>query len=215
MKKIRVSPVVFGALALLFAPSVWAAPLDNRIPKDALLYIGWQGADALAPAYANSNMKAVLDSSTLPAFIQQEMPKWLEMAGQKDADAPAEIEDGKTALTVLWHHPVAVYMGPVDMANPQEPKPRFALLCDAGTDAAALMGVIQKGLNKAGPSPVNVGVVQKDGVVILTAGVVSADDFAVHAGALNSAGLCAGDEARAGKRGDYGVWGYPWFFWHD
>ena len=46
-------PALFlAALALLISSAATAAPLDDRIPADALVYFGWSGAAAKDRALA-------------------------------------------------------------------------------------------------------------------------------------------------------------------
>src|SRR3954465_6959871 len=52
-----------------------AQPLADRIPSDALFYVGWAGADKLPPAYAQSHLKGVLDSSNLPELFSELGPR--------------------------------------------------------------------------------------------------------------------------------------------
>src|SRR5665213_275372 len=99
-------PCALGLSALftlLIAPLVHAAPMDDRIPQDAIFYAGWQGADALAPQYAGSNLKGLVDASGFPAYVTQELPKWIELAGEKDPSAPAKIQMATSGLGILWH----------------------------------------------------------------------------------------------------------------
>jgi hypothetical protein len=172
---------------LLLSPLLHAAPMDDRIPQDALLYAGWQGADALAPQYANSNLKGIIDVSGFPAYFAQQLPKWIDLAGQKDPDAPAHIQAAMTGLAILWHHPTALYVGPVDFTNPKEPQFRAALLCDAGADASALVTLLQLALAQSPPPPsAHLAVTNNNGLVLVTVGLSTPDQFQVHADALRS-----------------------------
>ena len=144
MKRCRVISTLVALAILIVAPALKAAPLDDRIPKDAVIYAGWRGADALGAEYAESNLKGVVDSAGLGNYLQEQLPHWIDMAGQRNPDTPDQINDSLTMLGILWRHPTAVYAGPLDFTqNPSQPKVRFAVLCDAGADAQSLLDLIQ------------------------------------------------------------------------
>jgi hypothetical protein len=123
-------------------------PLADRLPSDALLYVGWAGADKLGPAYAQSHLKGVMDASDFPELFSELFPKiarrlQLEQMMQGD---PALKEVIPTALALgeaVWHKPTAIYLGPIDLGG-KIPMPRLAILIDAGKDAAALSEQITK-----------------------------------------------------------------------
>lgn len=183
-------PLKVLAGLMMLASATQAAPLDDRIPKDALVYAGWRGADSLAPEYAQSNLKAIVETAGLRNYIQQQLPNWLDRAAQQDPNAPEKINDLLSGLNIAWHHPCALYAGSFEFPAPGsggQPKPRIAFLCDAGSDAPALMALLQKAKEKSAPPPdANLTISQDGNVVIITAGASTAADFAVHPDALNS-----------------------------
>ena len=125
----RLPAKVLAALVLIVS-AAHAAPLDDRIPKDALVYAGWRGADSMVAEYAQSNLKAVVETAGLHNYIQQQLPHWLDLAAQQDPNAPEKINDLLSGLNIGWHHPCAFYAGPFEFPAPGsngEPKPRIAL----------------------------------------------------------------------------------------
>src|SRR5258706_13323397 len=129
--------VVAGAARIAHAQA-----LADRIPSDALLYVAWAGADKLAPAYAQSHLKGVLDSSNLPELFSELGPRivrriQLEQMLQGDPVAkellPALLSLGES----VWRSPTALYVGPLDHSG-KVPMPKVALLCQAGKNAQAL-----------------------------------------------------------------------------
>src|SRR5262245_32673120 len=60
MRLMRSIPVALAVL-ILAARFAAAQPLADRLPSDALLYIGWAGSDKLGEAYSKSHLKGVLD----------------------------------------------------------------------------------------------------------------------------------------------------------
>jgi len=132
---------------LLLLPAVAAAqPLADRLPEDALIYIGWRGSQDLGPGYAQSHLKAVLDDSGLPRLFDEFLPRLMQMAGGQDAEARQAMAMLATLGPAAWKYPCAFYFGGVSAPTEQSPvpMPRLALLCDAGTDAPALQEALTK-----------------------------------------------------------------------
>ncbi|MCL2647395.1 MAG: DUF3352 domain-containing protein [Phycisphaerales bacterium] len=182
-------------LLLALTRGLFAAPLDNRIPADAIAYVGWQGVDALAGPYAQSNLKGFIDSSKLPEFLTENWPKWMAAANHGDEQVAQQTADSQALLMMVWRHPTAVYVGPVSLppasplasspasapaASPNTP-PSFkvAILCDAGADAPVIEQLIKR-LNAADPPPPEAKfAITRDGnVVIITLGGANAAMFA-------------------------------------
>ncbi len=124
--------------AMILCPlRLMAQPLADRIPADALFYIGWSGTDALKPQYEVSHLKPVLEASTIPEFLQKQLPELLRSSGganSRAADIAAIVQVASTAS----RYPAGVYVGPFDISDPRLPKPSIAIFCDCGADSAAL-----------------------------------------------------------------------------
>jgi prepilin-type processing-associated H-X9-DG protein len=142
-------------LLILSAGGAWAQPLADRVPSDALLYIGWAGSDKLGPAYAASHLKGVLDSSQIPELFSDLGPKFirhLQLQQMLQGD-PVVRELVPSLLTVggtTWSKPTALYVGPVDYSG-KVPLPKVALLCDAGKDAQAFSDAATKLIEQIPP----------------------------------------------------------------
>src|SRR3954453_7120153 len=92
------------AAVLLLPTLARAQPLADRIPQDALVYVGWAGADHMPAAYAESHLKAVVDASNIRELISQSIPRLLEKIGKEDEDA-AEVTALISAIGApMWHH---------------------------------------------------------------------------------------------------------------
>ena len=131
----------FAALALLglAAAAPAQAPLAEVIPADALVYIGWQGTDALGPTYANSNMKGVVDALNVQAVLDAA----LKQAGLEAAKDPKKLANLTLATSLgsdLLRYPAAFYFGGVDLTT-QKPTPRLALLVKSGKEKAAALAL--------------------------------------------------------------------------
>ena len=72
-------PIVTAALAtlpmLLSAARTDAQALADQVRGDAIGYVGWAGADALGPRYDKSHLKAVLEASSMPQFLDDFVPR--------------------------------------------------------------------------------------------------------------------------------------------
>src|SRR5436190_20416200 len=144
------------AALLLLATTLQAQPLADRIPADALLYAGWAGSDALAPAYANSHLKGVVDASNLPALFADLGPA-ITRRLELEKNSPLEAFTKNVLPTLLstgesvWHHPTALYVGPLNLTA-KVPLPRLAILCSAGKDAQAMVDSIGKLIAQLAPN---------------------------------------------------------------
>ncbi|HEY4330820.1 MAG TPA: hypothetical protein VGN88_13850, partial [Phycisphaerae bacterium] len=162
-RRVRTSAFALTALLVFFGGSAAraAAPLEDHVPQDAIIYFGWAGSDALQAQYANSNLKGVVEASSARAFIAQHLPQLIDQAGRNDPNAPKVIADIQTCLGIAWRHPSAFYFCPVDLTNVQQPEFRFGLLCDAGAEAKTLADLLNGALAGAPPQkelPINVTV---------------------------------------------------------
>ncbi|HEV2295217.1 MAG TPA: hypothetical protein VGR35_15295 [Tepidisphaeraceae bacterium] len=148
--------ITFLVFCHVLASSALAQPLAERVPADAVIYIGWRGAASLGPQYDGSHTKAVVDASGLPQLFNQFLPDLIRKVRTKDASAADAMDMITTVAAPLWQHPSALYFGGIDMSNPQQPRPRLALLCSAGGDTPRLVGRINALIGKAGELPIPV-----------------------------------------------------------
>src|SRR4051794_16842970 len=131
--------ISFLILSLALVRPAAAQPLADRIPQDAVAYIGWSGSESMGPGYANSHLKAVVDSSNLAQLASESIPRLLERIGKDDEEAQ-QVTALLTAIGgPMWRHPSALYFGGVDVTNPDFPIPKLALLCDAGKEGKQLV----------------------------------------------------------------------------
>ncbi|MCL2640957.1 MAG: hypothetical protein FWD53_08950 [Phycisphaerales bacterium] len=160
-------------------------PLDSRIPPDAIVYVGWQGTANLADDYAKSNLKSILDNSKLPQYVAENWPTWMSKFKEEDEDAAEKFQQASIGLDILWRRGGALYVGPVGFADPGKPKVQFAVLCDAGEDAAKLENWAKELIAKASPSDDFKPVVHRNGtLVILTVADVKPESFFRNDGGL-------------------------------
>lgn len=158
-------------LALLLLPVMaFAQPLADRVPEDAVLYIGWQGSQAMPPAYAQSHLKAILDASNLGALFSDFAPRLIAHLG-KDNPQVVPISRMVIALgTPLWQHPSALYVGPTDYKAPGAPRPHVAILCQAGADTDALLGQLTPLVALAQGAPFPIKAFKSGDLVVVSLG---------------------------------------------
>jgi hypothetical protein len=167
--------VLVLVILVVSAAGALAQPLADRIPSDALLYVGWAGSEKLAPVFADSHLKGVLDVSSIPELFTDLGPKFvrhlqLQQMLQGDPVARDVLPAMLTAGATAWSKPTALYVGPLDYSG-KVPMPKVALLCDAGKDAQALADAAGKLIDQippGAPFKIRVKVWPGDVVVVST-----------------------------------------------
>ena len=155
--------------ALLLAPAfARGQALADRVPGDAMIYLGWRGADDLGPGYDQSNLKAVLADSQIPQFINEFLPALMDKVGQLNPEAGAVTPIIAAIAKPTWHHPTALFFSLAKGAH-GEPMPHGGAIWQAGADADALAGQLQQ-LAQNANAPIPIKVLNKDHVVALTVG---------------------------------------------
>src|SRR5688572_29502597 len=114
--------VVLILLGAVFAPVTRAQPLADRLPSDAILYVGWAGVEKLGPAYSGSHLKGVMDASNLPELFTDLFPKiarrlQLEQMMQGDPVLREIIPTVLAGGEAMWQRPSALYVGPIDLGG--------------------------------------------------------------------------------------------------
>jgi len=159
------------ALALIVS-TAGAQPLADRIPADAIVYVGWKGADALGPAYDASHLKAVIDASNLCELCDTFLPQLGKRIGRENAQGAALINMVLAVAKPMWNHPTAIYFT-LDLNNPGMPMPHLAIICQSGPDAPALLDQLTKLCAMAPRGPFPIRSHQKGDIVAVTIGSVT------------------------------------------
>lgn len=140
---------VAALITVFISASVFGQPLADRVPADALVYIGWQGSQSL-DGYAGSHLQAIIDSSEFPKIFSEWIPLLIQRLGQSDQHAASVMKLLATAGGNFWKHPSAIYFAGIDLAVPNNPKPKLALICDAGNEADAIVASLNTAKATAG-----------------------------------------------------------------
>ena len=161
--------LLFAALLMIAGP-LSAQPLADRVPGDALIYIGWGGSERMGPGFEGSHFKAVLDESKVSELVNRSIPNLLQRIGATDRAAAHITEMLSTIGGPMWRHPTAFYFGGLDLNNPNgPPTPKLALICDAGREGPALADQMKKLLANA-PAPFEIKVEEQGGLVVVASG---------------------------------------------
>lgn len=141
----RFVPALF---LLALVPLVRAqAPLADRVPADAIIYVGWQGTDALQAQYQQSKTRALFDALNVQNLVDQIIRQATADAGD-DAKKLADAQLFTTLCKEVHRYPVAVYFGGIDFTE-DKPMPRLAMLVQAGKDNAARLATqLQASIDK-------------------------------------------------------------------
>src|ERR671913_872745 len=112
--------LVLALLVVSFLTRISSAqPLADRIPADAVIYVGWRGSSNLGPAYDGSHTKAVVEASGFPQLFNQFLPDLIRKVRTKDRDAADAMDMVSAIGGPLWRHPSALYFGGIDMSDPK------------------------------------------------------------------------------------------------
>jgi prepilin-type processing-associated H-X9-DG protein len=161
--------LLFAALLMIAGP-LSAQPLADRVPGDALIYIGWGGSERMGPGFEGSHFKAVLDESKVSELVNRSIPNLLQRIGATDRAAAHITEMLSTIGGPMWRHPTAFYFGGLDLNNPNGPQAlKMALICDAGAEGPRLADQLKKLVGMA-QVPFEIKVEEQGGLVVVASG---------------------------------------------
>src|SRR4051794_19457932 len=95
-----------------------AQPLAERVPADAILYVGWRGGENPGGGYEQSHLKAILDQSNIRQLFTDLLPRGLARIAAEDHDAAEPVLLFQTLGGALWKHPSAFYFAGVNFNGP-------------------------------------------------------------------------------------------------
>ncbi len=162
--------LAFLLTLVLFASVGRAQLLSERVPADAVVFVGWKGVDELGPGYDQTRLKKFIDASAIRELIDRSIPGLLARIGESDRHAQELTDLLVTFAKPMFHHTSAFYFGGVDSSRPGQMTPRIAILCDAKADAPALVARLNELIQKAGRTPFAIQAMQVDSLVVLEIG---------------------------------------------
>jgi prepilin-type processing-associated H-X9-DG protein len=141
-------------LVSLFVPAT-AQPLVERVPDNAILYVGWCGSESMPPEFQQSHLKAFLDSSNIPELVNDFLPKLMAKAAMQDREAAEVMDYVRGICGPMWRHPTALYFSGIDFKG-REPMPHIGLICEAGNEVQAIVDRLTALKQKTGgEAPIN------------------------------------------------------------
>ena len=97
-----------------------AAPLADRVPAGAEIYLGWNGSPLTWPGYQASHLRAVLQKNQLPSLIDSYVQRLLLHLGESKPAAGVIARMIWVPSQSLWNSKVAIYvddLGCVDIRS--------------------------------------------------------------------------------------------------
>ncbi len=137
-------------LVLCLAIAARAQTLADRVPADAMAYIGWRGTADLGANFAGSHAAAIAKESQFSQLIDQTLPALVKFVQVKEPDTAPYLESARQILTHTLRYPTAIYVAPGDPQS--QGVPRFGLLCKPAKDAQTLLAEFGKIASKLPPS---------------------------------------------------------------
>lgn len=165
-----------GVIVLIAWTQTFAQAMADRVPADAMIYVGWNGSRDMGPSYAGSHLKAVLDASDVPELFNQFLPAVMNRIGKEDRDAADAMQLAAEIGKDLWSYPSAFFFGGLNMAQGQPPTPKAGILIRAGADSRAVMQRLSGPVQKAQAElPFPLTLTQSGDVVAVLIGYAQAD----------------------------------------
>ena len=189
----RIHSILPAALLLVLAwPTLLKAQaLADRVPADAILYMGWNGVESPGPGFQGSNLQAVLKNSKIPELCEQFMPRVFAAIGKQDQDAAAGLAMFQAVMGPMWRHPSAIAFNGIDGNAPNGPAPRLILICQAGADSADLKKQFENLIKMADGAPFPINVIQAGDLVALVVGYEKPETALVGGAGGNGGSLAA------------------------
>ena len=153
-----------------------AQALADRVPANSIIYVGWNGVEGPGKDYEGSHLQAVLKDSSIPAFVNEFLPKVLDRLGEENRDAAEAVRLFKALATPMWKYPTAFSFAGVEVDPNTGPRPKFSLISKAGADAADMKKELDALVEKAGRPPFPVKIVEQEGFILVTVGYDKAED---------------------------------------
>jgi len=160
-----------GAAAAALWIGVWATaaraqPLAERVPGDAIAYVGWAGVSELGAGYEKSHLKALVDASGVGVLVYESLGKVIERIPERE---PRE------ALGMMYRiagpmlaHPTAAYL------TAEGPAPGLVVMCAAGKESAGVAKAVGEMVKVAGEEGAPLSMtVEEGGLVVLRVNTAS------------------------------------------
>ncbi|HZZ43748.1 MAG TPA: DUF3352 domain-containing protein [Tepidisphaeraceae bacterium] len=162
--------VVAVVVVLGLAGGVWGQALVDRVPDDAMVYVGWRGTENMGAGYEGSHLKKIVEGSDWGKVFGEFVPAIVAKVQEQDVSSGEKLQMVSDIASAMWRHESAFYFGGMIAGQGGPPAPKLAVLIRAGGEAGALVKEIQGALDKVGPMPVEVKVGTYGDLVAVTTG---------------------------------------------
>lgn len=168
-------------LASLLPSFARAQALADRVPAEALAYVGWAGADAVNAASKDTRLAAVLAESKVHELFGRYLDEVESKIVAGDANAREPLRLMRALGTPAWRSPTALYVAP---PAGDRPFPRVAILTTAGGEAQRLADQINSIVSRQPKAPVPIAATAAGDLLIFTVGFDDAAGAITHTSAL-------------------------------
>lgn len=131
-------------LAALMLPTLTSAqPMIDRVPDDAMVYVGWRGADDMGEDYEGSHLQGVVELTGLMDALPQITDALNAFADEEMNEEEADLVNaGAMMWEKAWSGGAAMYILPPLPADPDQPGPppipRIAVLWNGAANDGEL-----------------------------------------------------------------------------
>jgi len=164
------------------------SPLADRVPGDALIYLGWTGFRIARPGVRRLAPQSRARRLGHPEFFQTFLQQLIERVGPKEPQAAQVMQLVSAIGGPMWRHPSALYFGGIDWGTGGgQPLPRLALLCDAGPEADRLATALTRIVAQIPPDGPAVTAKQYGSLVVVAFGpALAVDQLFAHPNAAEA-----------------------------
>jgi prepilin-type processing-associated H-X9-DG protein len=160
--------LVLGGIAAAFcAQLAHGQALADKIPGDAVVYVGWAGADALKAKSADTHFRALMNESRVSELFGTYLDQVEAMVVKQEPKAAEPFRLVRSIGAPLWKYPTALYVGQVDATEKKEPKFTIALLTQAGDKADSIAKDINNLIPESRPGQPRASAYAQDGLVTI------------------------------------------------
>lgn len=129
------------AVALVLCASSLAQPLADRVPADALVYIGWRGTNDLGAGYAGSRMEAIAKESSFSKIVNELLPAAATLHQRKNPEIAKALLTAQGVVKPLMQYPSAVFFAGM---TEDKKAAKLGFVCRAGAESDKVLAELEK-----------------------------------------------------------------------
>ncbi len=121
-------------IVLTVSSALLGQPLADKVPAEAIVYVGWRGTNDLGPDYAGSRTEAIIRNSAIAKLLDETLPQLTDFLAQQEPDAAEGVNLVATLSRTALQYPAAGFAVP-DPAGKKQPRGAFVLQPGKDRDA--------------------------------------------------------------------------------